>query len=131
MAWTSHGHHVPGTVLGELTPTSRHRCGGPLRCSLCKAEVTRIIGEPTDYQSKAKRLLVEYVDSQLEASGESSEKYAYEVYVIWFAKVLQNWKGILGTTMPDGKIYEITFDGDNDRTFLDEYTKTRNITIAG
>jgi hypothetical protein len=129
MAWTSHGHHVPGSIRNGFAPTTRARCGGPLLCAICKAEVTRIIGEPTNYQMKAQRILIEYLDDQLEASGETEEKYAYEVYVIWFCKTLQNWKALLGTTLPDGKMYEITYDGDNKRTFLDEYTKINHRVI--
>lgn len=130
MAWTSHGHHVPGTTTNGQ-PTSRARCGGPTVCVICKTEVGHIVGEPTDYQSKAKRFLIEHVDAQIEEEFSPVEKYSYEVYIIWSAKILKNWKGILGTTMPDSKMYEITYDGNENRWYFDEYTKTNHRIIPG
>lgn len=37
MAYTSHGHHINGTVL-EPEPNERARCGGPGPCSSCSRE---------------------------------------------------------------------------------------------
>jgi Family of unknown function (DUF6275) len=51
------------------------------------------------------------------------------VYVVWFAKTLQNWKAILGTTMPDGKLFELTHDGDKKVTYFDCYRKVDNFPI--
>ena len=38
MAYTRHGHHIPGTVLEEPRPPVA-RCGGPKICNLCAFEV--------------------------------------------------------------------------------------------
>lgn len=38
MAFTRHGHHIPGTVLDER-PTRVARCGGVLLCTLCRTDV--------------------------------------------------------------------------------------------
>ena len=45
----------------------------------------------------------------------------FDVYVVWFCKVIQNWKALCSTTLPDGKYYEVTFDGDKDCAYLDTY----------
>ena len=37
MAFTRHGHHIPGTVLDEK-PTRVARCGGVLLCTLCRTD---------------------------------------------------------------------------------------------
>lgn len=50
---------------------------------------------------------------------------ASEVYVVWLCKILQN-KALLSTTVPDTTYYEITYDGDNNKFYFDEYTKTCN-----
>lgn len=37
--YTSHGHPIPGTVIGEERPATVARCGGPDICKECKDEV--------------------------------------------------------------------------------------------
>lgn len=39
MAWTSHGHQIPGTTVSPNRPDKVMRCGGPGRCSVCSFEV--------------------------------------------------------------------------------------------
>lgn len=39
MAFTTHGHHIPGTSYYEVEePKNIHRCGGLTRCSQCATE---------------------------------------------------------------------------------------------
>lgn len=43
MAFTSHGHHIAGTVLDErLRPAFVARCGGPRLCAKCSYESARV-----------------------------------------------------------------------------------------
>lgn len=46
MAWTSHGHHIPGTDMHH-PPPDRARCGGVRVCKVCSAEVG-LFGPKTD-----------------------------------------------------------------------------------
>lgn len=41
MAYTSHGHHIPGTVLQPRTRQLVARCGGPSLCKQCMTEAGR------------------------------------------------------------------------------------------
>lgn len=38
MAFTAHGHHIPGTILDETRPEKVMRCGGVSHCKDCKRE---------------------------------------------------------------------------------------------
>ena len=38
MAYTSHGHHIPGTAKGKERPPMVARCGGVTWCKVCMAE---------------------------------------------------------------------------------------------
>lgn len=49
--------------------------------------------------------------------------------VVWFCKTLQNWKAVVTSLPPDGHIYEVTYDGDKKRTYVDTYVKKYNDTI--
>lgn len=48
------------------------------------------------------------------------------VYVVWFAKTLQNFKALLSTTLPDGMYYEVTYNGDKKEFYIDAYKKFDN-----
>ena len=41
MAYTTHGHHVPGTPVDEGSPPSVYRCGGPGLCDICSKQVAK------------------------------------------------------------------------------------------
>ncbi|QHM53310.1 DUF6275 family protein [Pediococcus acidilactici] len=50
-----------------------------------------------------------------------------DVYVVWFAKTLQNSKALLGSTFDDGIYFEATYNGDKKQLYLDAYKKEKNI----
>ena len=50
----------------------------------------------------------------------------FDVYIVWYCKTLQNWKALLSTTLSDGMYYELTYDGDKRRWYLDAYKKFEN-----
>jgi len=69
------------------------------------------------------KLVRDYVTSHLDKSDSIPE---FSVYTVWKCKVLQNWKYLVSTTLPDGMYYEMTYDGDNNRWYLDAYKKFDN-----
>ena len=50
----------------------------------------------------------------------------FEVFTVWKAKVLQNWKYLISSTLPDGMYYEITYNGDKKKWYIDAYKKFEN-----
>ena len=52
------------------------------------------------------------------------------VYIVWKAKVLQNWKYLISTDVPDNYYYELTFNGDKNEWYLDAYARTTNVCIT-
>jgi len=46
-----------------------------------------------------------------------------QVLLIWFCKTIQNWKAIFTTNVLDGKIFEVTYNGDKNEIYIDEYVK--------
>ena len=53
----------------------------------------------------------------------------FDVYIVWKCKTLQNWKYLMTTTLSDDMYYELTYDGDNKRWYLDGYKKLENKVI--
>lgn len=67
-----------------------------------------------------------YAESHLE---KTDEPHIFDVYVVWFAFVLGNWKALLSTSLPDGKYYEVTHNGAKQETYLDCYVKLDNVLL--
>jgi hypothetical protein len=79
---------------------------------------------------KAKQLVADYTNQHTDISdGPSRLIQPEEVYVVWYAKTLQNAKALLSTPLPDGMYYEITLNGDKDELYFDAYKKFENIKV--
>ena len=77
--------------------------------------------------SKALKIVKEYIEKHLDKTDYIPP---YEVYIVWKAKVLQNWKYLISSTLIDGMYYELTFNGDKQEWYLDAYKKFENVVIA-
>ena len=78
---------------------------------------------------KMKKAVYDYVVAHLDATD--NVKFTLDdVYLIWTCKTLQNWKSIISTNLPDGMIYECTYNGDKDELYLDAYKKFENKKIT-
>lgn len=75
---------------------------------------------------KAAKIVRRYILDHLD-KGEVEPFFA--VYIVWKAKVLQNTKYLLSSTLPDGMYYELTFNGDKQEWYLDSYKRFENRTI--
>ena len=84
----------------------------------------------SELQARAKEIVFDYVKAHLEKTDTHVTFGPDEVYVVWFSKTLQNWKALVSTTLPDGMYYEVTYDGNKARAYLDAYKKFDNVTIT-
>ena len=76
--------------------------------------------------NQALSIVREYIKKHLD---KSDPKVAFDVYTVWKAKALQNWKYLISSTLPDGMYYELTFNGDTNEWYLDAYKKFENVVI--
>lgn len=53
-----------------------------------------------------------------------------EVYVVWLVKVLQNNKCLIGTR-DTVSYFEVTYNGDKDEFYVDNYDKLINEKVSG
>ena len=74
----------------------------------------------------AMEIVKEYAIAHLD---KSDEQPAFGVYIVWKAKILQNWKYLISTSLLDGMYYELTFNGDKSEWYLDAYKKFENKVI--
>lgn len=75
--------------------------------------------------NRAKEIVVDYFNGHSEVT-DKIVLTKNQVYIVWFAKVLQNWKALLSTTLPDGMYYEVTYNADLHVTYIDAYKKWEN-----
>lgn len=73
--------------------------------------------------SVAMNLVRNYILEHLDKSNPVPE---FEVFTVWKAKILQNWKYLLSSTLSDGMYYEATYNGDKREWYLDAYKKFEN-----
>lgn len=90
----------------------------------------KMMRDQETFQEKARRYVYEYIENRFDPSDAAVTLPFDGVYVVWFCKVLQNWKALVSTTLPDGMYYEVTYNGDADEIYLDAYKKFCNVKIA-
>ncbi len=80
-------------------------------------------------QNFACHLVAGYIGPRLEKTDAHITFSEENVYVVWFAYTLGNWKALVSTTLPDGMYYEVTHSFDKHETYLDAYKKFDNVCI--
>lgn len=80
-------------------------------------------------QDQAKFHVRTWLSAHLDKSDPTFHLTNDDIYVVWFAKTLQNWKALVSTTLPDGMYYEVTYNGVEDEAYLDVYKKFDNVCI--
>lgn len=76
---------------------------------------------------KALKLVRDFIKDHLDKTDAVP---VYDVYTVWKAKILQNWKYLISSTLPDGKYYEVTFNGDKNEWYIDAYVKFENKVVS-
>ena len=74
----------------------------------------------------ALEIVKKYVEEHLDKTNENIKESDKESFIVWKCKVLQNWKYLISTRLPDGMYFELTFNGDKKEWYLDAYKKFEN-----
>ena len=83
-------------------------------------------GQNFKKEREAIDIVVDYIYEHLDKSDPKPE---FEVYIVWKAKILRNWKYLISTSLYDGMYYELTYNGETAEWYLDAYKKFENIVI--
>lgn len=83
-----------------------------------------------EFIPKSKQLVADYTNDHTDISDGSRRLIkAEDVYVVWYAKTLQNAKALLSTPLPDGMYYEVTLNGGANEIYFDAYKKFHNLKV--
>ena len=72
---------------------------------------------------KATEIVLNYIIEHLDKSDVAPK---IDVFIVWQCKILQNWKFLISSNLPDGMYYEITYNGDKEEFYFDAYKKFEN-----
>lgn len=88
--------------------------------------MTKTINLMMDHE--ALDIVINYISEHLD---KSEPEINFSVFIVWKSKVLQNWKYLISSDLPDGMYYELTFNGDRQEWYLDAYKKFENRIVSG
>ena len=77
-----------------------------------------------NYVQQARELVCDSINAEL---GPDEYMELEDVFVVWFCKTLKNWKALISTTWTGAPYYEVTHNGGTGETYVDIYTKERQI----
>ena len=80
------------------------------------------MSDPDVFLKKAKQLVSDNSDVLILSTD--------DLYIVWFAKVLGNWKALISTDAVDGMYWEVTYNGAKKEAYIDTYTKYANKAVA-
>lgn len=75
---------------------------------------------------RARKIVRGYVDQWLAGKGEA---YTYDVYVVWFSRLMGNWKAFISTSIPDMDSFQIWYDHDRDKTYVEVFRLSASIEV--
>lgn len=77
--------------------------------------------------SKAIEIVRKYIEEHLDKSDKSAADF--DVFIVWQCYILGNAKWLISSTLRDGMYYEVTWDCENKRVYLDAYRRWENRSI--
>lgn len=69
----------------------------------------------------------------IDIDDNKADEFYESLRVVWFSKTLQNHKALVMSTHDyfNETYWEVTYNGDKDEYYVDEYIKTSNEVISG
>lgn len=67
-----------------------------------------------DKEELAKKLVHDYLSNKVPLAN---------IKIVWFCKVINNWKAIVADISEGGRLFEVTYSGENKDVNIDVYEK--------
>lgn len=117
--------NLPTTEGGEVHMSEPNNVVSLPDCQASKFEVKESM------MGKAKRYVLEYHNSNLDQSTSTADDRISidDVFIVWFCKSLGNWKALASTTVNDGMYYEVTYNGEQQETYVDCYRCVDHVVV--
>lgn len=76
------------------------------------------------FEEKARDLVIGYLENQ------GKKPLKSEIRIVWFCKVLQNWKAIVADLRKGGMLFEVTYNGNKQESYIDAYLHGENVCVT-
>lgn len=84
--------------------------------------------DPDRFLKMAKQLVCDnYNDTK--TSKSAPDLTPNTVFIIWYSKVLNNWKAIVGSPVARGMMWEVSYNGHRNQAYIDIYKKLANARV--
>lgn len=77
-----------------------------------------------EIMQKIREIVVEYTNTHMVSYRITTD----DIYIVWFCKILQNWKALAASNLKDSMYFELTYNGDEDEIYVNIYRKWINFT---
>ena len=110
MAYTGHGHYIPGTIRKGIQPKQVSRCGGPRICSACALDAERAIQLQRLQEGKLPAMDAAEIEHRFgfhkaTVEGENATLPAHREVRILFRELAER----LAKILPDGRAKSVAF----------------------
>lgn len=82
-----------------------------------------------EFVALVKKTVADYANQNLDKT-DGKKITEDDVFIVWMCKTLQNSKAMASTTLFDGMYYELTFNGNKQKLYVDAYKKWQNFTVV-
>lgn len=133
MAFTSHGHHIPGTDYAE-PGFEKIECGDFRNCGLCQrqaATVGVIVTVVDSYTATAEQIVRNYiVDEAWENHDAGKLPEDFDTTVVWHHADPEKWEVFVKTNLDEGDLFRVTNTTKERSPRLYVYRMTANIVVT-
>jgi hypothetical protein len=87
--------------------------------------------KPTEIErfiERAKAMVVKNYNDHRDVV-KSPELTSDMIHIVWYSKILGNWKAIIGSNVVRGILWEVTYNGHKEEFYMDVYKKLNNFKI--
>ena len=86
-------------------------------------EESTVSPDPDRLLTAAKKLAIDNYNSHRDKERIPAELTMDSVYIVWWAKTLNNWKAIVASSVARGFLWEVTSNGYRKEAYIEVYRK--------
>lgn len=84
---------------------------------------------PDRFMTLAKELVVDNYNRHHDSHRTPPLTMA-DVFIVWFAKTLDNWKAVVGSSILRGLLYEVSYNGGESEAYIEIFKKINSTTVT-
>jgi Family of unknown function (DUF6275) len=87
-----------------------------------------VVLDPDRYLGLAKTLVADNYNDHHDET-ETPPLDVDDIYIVWWVKVLNNWKAVLASSVVRGMVWMVSFNGGKSEAYIEIYRKINNVKV--